>query len=305
MKLQPKQIIDGEEQHYVPRLLLRAWQVKTPKGIRVWTYDFASRSVNPQSVRNIMFEENYYDRSPGGSVDPFISPIENRVAPTLARIRHLRELPPLSPSEQRMLALFVSIQLLRTPIIRSTLERIKVGTFSRPDGREAASPAEFDECYPEMTATDVQFDFLTSWSFKYAKHLFTKLWTVDITPPDAPLVISDNPVFTRHQFSFDDANEQLRQSTFYLPIDPHLVLAFIPHHLVQPLKPSYRRGVNNQMLSGKAYIDQKEVALLNECQAFQASRYLVGDSPDFSWLSQIDRRKRKSKSSDTEIDGQP
>ncbi len=112
--------------HFVPQFYLRAFldpNSTYPSDPYLWYYDKHLDEVKCRSPKNVAARVGFY-RSPalerkGQSLETLYTTIESRAAPVLARLRSGRFF--MSRSERRSLLIFVALQIIRTPLMRSVL----------------------------------------------------------------------------------------------------------------------------------------------------------------------------------------
>src|SRR5258708_630870 len=116
--------------HYVPRFLLRNFQIPGRRGW-VWSYR-RNLSPRPMAIKTIAQEEDYYDIKsvvPGvdkDEVDRLLAFSENAAAPIVTRLLNATS-SSLSREEHDNLVGFVGLLATRTPAMRETLASVQVG----------------------------------------------------------------------------------------------------------------------------------------------------------------------------------
>ncbi len=120
----------AQHQHYVPKLLLRAFlsrDAKRAEKRQVHVFDFEDERSFPASIDKIMgetrFNDFWVDDETLASIEPWASRIESHVAPLVDRIRAEKTLERTSV-EFGDLSLLVAFQFVRTKGIRLLPERL-------------------------------------------------------------------------------------------------------------------------------------------------------------------------------------
>lgn len=121
---------DPKLQHYVPCLLLKHFafgQQKQYRRRRVWVFDKWTQKKYARSIGDVAAENGFYDVDTldgPASLEPWLQEKETTAASLISRIVHSESLASLTAVDREGLALFVAIQLLRTPHTRHAIQSI-------------------------------------------------------------------------------------------------------------------------------------------------------------------------------------
>jgi hypothetical protein len=119
-----------KNQHYVPKFLLKNFS--SHSGTHIWTFDKIAvakkwKAIDELSIKSVASDEYFYDRGVDHEHDSFeyqLGQIENGIAPIISRLISSHDLFQLSGDEKELLALFISLQMLRTKGGLMNVERI-------------------------------------------------------------------------------------------------------------------------------------------------------------------------------------
>lgn len=187
-------------QHYVPRFLLRRFASGTGRRRsrhRLWVYDKWSRRSFPRTVQNAAAENGFYDLDFNNlrvTLEGSLANLEGRAAPCFATVVNEGALSSLSDEDRRVIALFVAVQLLRTPQHRFVQERLRedfVELYEQCGVPREPDPEKFD---PAEAARKLSMDTVIRDAPGFARILLTKQWVLFQAPRTAPFWISDHPV---------------------------------------------------------------------------------------------------------------
>jgi len=119
-------------QHYVPRLHLRRFPSKHGKDT-VYCFDKQNKRSFRTSVSNIAAEDFFYDDKTElvPEVENFLEKLERRTGGPYSKITENENLSCLKNKEKTTLALFLGIQMVRTPGTRSSVRGIVEGIYER------------------------------------------------------------------------------------------------------------------------------------------------------------------------------
>src|ERR1022692_3755339 len=113
-------------QHYVPQFLLRNF-ASSPRGKQIFVFDKSSGRSFPASINAVASKRAFYDFEVAGSiesVDPLLTKMESVTSTLIAKIVRARNLRGLSHTDKKMVALFATVQKLRTDSRRKQLKSL-------------------------------------------------------------------------------------------------------------------------------------------------------------------------------------
>lgn len=187
--MQPKSS-NPKNQHYVPQFLLRNF-AQEPKQ-QVWVYDKLKGRAFQTSIRNVAAENAFYDiKLPDGvfTAEKLLGELEADAAGFIRKVLSEQNVLCLNEAERKMLALFVSVQMLRIPqqidflCQMNDLVRGKWGEF---DGMPSVADQRHTAREIMITSVPMAVDFVPE--------LLTKRWLLLKAHPEQEFMISDNPV---------------------------------------------------------------------------------------------------------------
>ena len=119
---------ESKKHHYVPQSLLKLFSVD---GTREWIYVFdkSSGKAFKASIKNVGSQNDFNKletESGTWNFEHIFSEVDGRLANLLSQIQQARNLSVLTADDRRDWADMVAVQLLRTPIMRTTMTQIAV-----------------------------------------------------------------------------------------------------------------------------------------------------------------------------------
>lgn len=115
--------IKVENQHYVPKFLLRNFTSRKKK--KLWVYDKQEENTYSTNVKNTATERNFYVLKNGDneiSIEPWFALLDSKAGEVVSQIIHSESIQGLSKEEWDWFILFVAFQFIRT---RQQLETLK------------------------------------------------------------------------------------------------------------------------------------------------------------------------------------
>jgi len=281
-----------DSQHYVPRLLLKHFVFGTKQ---VFVFDKQTERPFPKAIKKVACGVGFDDCEVGGepfSIDPLLKKIENQASPIIDSLVAMRSLRVLSGPDKKMLALFATVQMLRTDgrrkelkglidSVRDAVERAgidpsKVQGFEFLDMEQTRVAAITS--LPEL-ARDLLPEFLNKSLILYS------------TTEEHPFYISDNPV-VRFNLNQDPLRSTLGLRTrgiqIYLPISSTLCLGF--------LCPSINLPLGVRFLGRPLSLSPANVEHFNSLEVLNAEQFVYSKRDDFALVhamfSQMPEAKR-------------
>jgi hypothetical protein len=191
-----------DSQHYVPRLLLKHFVFGSIN--QVFVFDKLTERPFPKSIRKVACGPGFDDCEVGGvpySIDPLLKKIENFASPIIDRIVAKRSLRALNASDREMLALFATVQMLRTDARRKELKDLIDGLHDavKRAGMDSDKVRGFDFLDMEQTRV-AAITSLAELATDLLPEFLNKRWVLYSTTEEHPFYISDNPVarFKKH-----------------------------------------------------------------------------------------------------------
>lgn len=291
--MRPKQP-EAWKHHFVPRSLLRYFR---PPGDDEYLYVFNKHKGNAfrASLMNAGSENGFNTLEEGGETINFESDFDDvdaLLATSLREIHHARNLSTLSVKQRLDWSELVAVQVVRTPIVRSTvmatfedLNRQVVEMFGV--GLDTDGPSENDS---RMAARRL---------FKDRKELVQSLTEKDMVlfepPGDAFFRISDRPVTVQSSLPFGDTGFASRGVAIYMPLGPQLMLGMMCPSIGRTLKKisfdklELHRDVRARLMALReglatgsvVQLDQTMVTRHNALQIAGSKQFVYGATENF------------------------
>jgi hypothetical protein len=218
---------ESKKHHYVPRSLLRYFSVNGV-GRHIHVFDKVSGKSYPSSLDNAGSENDYNKlHTDNGilNVEPEFDEPDGRLAELLRQMHGSRNVSALTARDRRDWADMAAVQILRTPITRTTLSSITadfVGVLAEcglPHTDEMRLPSEND-------AKRSTFEMLgdrDAWRLA----LEDKDFVLFEPSGAARFWLSDNPVVRQSMVPYGDGGLSSPGVAVYLPLGPDLALGMI------------------------------------------------------------------------------
>ncbi len=241
---------NGENQHYVPRFLLKNFCPPLGNKETIDVFDKRELRLFKANISKIAAEIDFNVINTLGhrvSLENGYTAIENVAAPLVAKLRTARTLTVLTSEERYTLAIFAGSMFLRNARLRGDIKAIGARIkeiVSANFGKRALTPevssADSDE-YAKHMASYIHFDEVKT----YADMFLEKDWL--LVGPDAggSFVLSDNPVVMHNDNDYGPYGNfgiLVPGIYIYLPVAPDLVLGFWCPSNRKRLLENFRRG---------------------------------------------------------------
>jgi len=296
-------------QHYVPQFLLRNFA--SGRGNRIFVFDKTNRKTFPASIQKVAAARGFYDCEVDGiaqSIDPLITKMERAASNIIRKIVGGRSLSDLGDTQRAMIALFTSVQKLRTEARRAELKALMA------DFHDAVKRAGWDpdkvNGFEFLDEEETRVHTITSLG-QLARELMPgfldKTWILFGSSYEHPFYISDNPV------TLFNSNQDLVRSTLgigvpgieiYLPLSSTLCLGFLCPTIETTIRGSYDLAktlghpVPPEVHALICAIDREAAVALdpsnimhhNSLQVCSAERFVFSGSDDFSLAREMLRQ---------------
>jgi hypothetical protein len=116
-----------EDQHSVPKLLLKNFSVPL-KPNQIVVFDKQDERTFRTNIRNISSERAFYDIEVGKlslSMDRSLQNVESTTSTIIRSLIETEQLPGPDSTERCLLSLFVAVQFLRVPNVRTQISSMK------------------------------------------------------------------------------------------------------------------------------------------------------------------------------------
>jgi hypothetical protein len=293
-------------QHYVPQFVLRNFASGRSK--QIYVFDKATGKTFKTAVRNVASESGFYDFQVGEqahSLDPLLTKVEEATKEILRKILQMRTLDWLGESDRATMALFTTVQMLRTTAQRNqffdTNQQMRAAIE-----RRGGDPDNFTgfQTLTEEEARIESIQMLPKLALDVAPHFIEKSWVLYRTPSQHTFYISDNPIALQNTMNQDPLRGTLGVAVpgieIYFPISGTVCLGFLcasieamilDGHLKtrergQPI-PAFDKWI--EPFKGRTPLDmeRENVTNLNSLQVIQAERYVFSANGDFSLIREM------------------
>lgn len=197
----------SEDQHYVPRILLRGFLAAPKEKEQIWVFDkHENRSFRTQ-IRNIASERNFYELDSGsssGKIESIFSDLESKTVGVIEQIVADQSLAGLSAEQKGWLAVFITTQSLRTKHFREILKTLSDG-YRDHIASLGFDPKQVEGFFPIETEDDLKIASIAQFKDQVKSHaelLKQKVVFLSKTSIDRPFWISDHPVVMHNSQDF-------------------------------------------------------------------------------------------------------
>jgi hypothetical protein len=252
------QAMNAQNQHYVPKFILRNFLAETDKE-QVAVYDKQEDRSFTTSIKNIMAERRFHDFKFEDWVVSFENiacRIEDHVLPVYGKVVAQRRLDK-TPEETAALALLMAFQLIRTkehrdlPLHLDDLLRQKIeshgGRIEDIQGYKPLPPEELKKLHLREMKNQVG---------EYTKILAEKDFLLQASSPGRSFYLGDHPVCMHNQLDLAPCGNiglAVRGIEIYLPLASDLTLCAFCPSVLSGLRRDLEaaKTANDQYLSGE------------------------------------------------------
>jgi len=275
-------VTEAKTQHCVPRFYLDAFcktKVRKRKPKRVIAVrDLREEKSFPTGLNNVACVNRYYDVAVSDqvavTVDPGLQRLESLAARAIETLRGSMSIGGLTQTQRGAIALFVTVQSVRGPSLRRSLEAQpkKMLEYLRKLGPIASELEQELESRTPDDATFLHISLIEEVPKLYPL-LAGRAWRLSMAPDGSRCCTSDTPVFKYNKHKptpFGNLGFRSPGVIFELALNPHAILS-----IAEPEMYDIRDG---------EVIDLTEDNVLHyhSYLAFSADRYLYAkDAADF------------------------
>lgn len=247
-------------QHFLPKCYLKNFSDSS----RIWIFDSKNKKIFNSKIDNIFRQNHFYticneDGSKDYSVERFLSGIEGKATST---IKKLIKITPINWFDKYFLALFVSLQAIRTPMFELKCNEIE----ERIQKEELRSIfCSISKTVEYMNKKGIQnvdskrfFEFIQKSDFKISFHrnnsiismlelwhsicdvLLTYDWEFYYSDKAAEFVSCDNPFVIINRFKTDPHKIGYPNAIHLMPLTKHICL-----RMLQKGKKIFRGNLNS------------------------------------------------------------
>jgi hypothetical protein len=224
-----------ENQHYVPKLLLRNF-ISNPGAKRgserIWAFNKETGIAFNPNIRGIAAQFGFYDLEDKDGVVSFegsLCVLEDRVKPALDRIMAERSLANLTAEDRGWLPLFCAIQFLRVEQSREMARQLNEGLVQKIV-QTGGDPARVDG-FKVMDEADVKthaITFMMESARDFADIITSKCFFLMEAPEEISFYIGDNPLVMHNRRDlrpYGNIGLAVPGIEIYLPVSPWLTVA--------------------------------------------------------------------------------
>lgn len=287
--------------HYVPQFLLRRFN-NSDKKIHVFdkweSRDFAT------STRNVASEKGFYDIQTDSGVESRehdLTALENYARPAITAVTDTNSLAETSDSDRARIAVYLSVQMLRTRAYRDMVRQMNDGLIETMPTKSFGDSSELDEYFfrndEQLKSESISH---LSMARELYPHLLSKAWILNSPPPDESFLISDNPLVKRNFH----APESMRSNgglaspgiQIYFPLSPGLILSLLCPTLVLPFQtlkaenPELPNPISDAISTGCTFaIPSESVVYCNSLQISNSTRFVFSCDGNFELAKEMVR----------------
>ncbi len=292
----------SKNHHSVPQAILRHFSIDGVSE-QVWGFDKNKGEMipHPVGIASAACEADFNTLDIYGEkicLEDIFHPIENMVEPLIRRrIIQRGTVTGLSDYDRRYVELFVTVQLLRVKIVRTTLTTV-VADLAKSMRLAGLDP---DELANFAIPSDAEAKIASFACLSGARELAASLQRKDVLLFDAKsdvFWISDNPVVMHNAFPYSGMGLDAPGVEIYFPLTPRYVLAFYCPSIVTkieevmsldlPTEATLRyQGIISGIRKGVPVDATEYVRFLNSLQVSYSSRFVYSSTPDFDLAKRL------------------
>jgi hypothetical protein len=235
----------GEQQHYVPRFLLKNFSHgKKPK---IFVYDKWNGKRFHTNIKNVASETGFYDlelENIALTVEPQLAHLETNTSEIIKKLIKDRNIKALSENQVVTFALFLAVQFVRTKEHRLRFEDLQkvLARKLRDMGASEENISEVTES-PHNIPEDKLFGLRSLVTAKeFIPHFLNKAWVLLETIPQNPFFISDNPIGLHNEMDYGPYGNlglAVKGIEIYFPISSTLCLNLLCPTIAEEFRKAY------------------------------------------------------------------
>jgi|SRR3972149_1443164 len=312
--------MQGEQQHYVPRFLLKNFaHGKKPK---IFAYDKSNDKRFHTNIKNVAAENGFYDLEVEDGVltmEPNLAHLEANTSGIIKKLIKDRNIKSLSEDEVAILALFLAVQFVRTKEHRLKFEHLGKQVAQKLHDMRGVSKENIKELIrsSESVPEDKLFGLRSLVKAKeFVPHFLNKAWVLLETTPKNPFFISDNPIGLHNDMDFGPYGNlglAAKGIQIYLPISSTLCLNLLCPTLAEEFvkaydnlklldqaaseladsaikRPALARAFCDGLVNGTPIkVVEDNVTMINSLQVVYSSRFVYCESNGFELVERMIR----------------
>lgn len=307
----------GEQQHYVPRFLLKNFaRGKKPK---IWGYDKSNDKQFHTNIKNVAAENGFYDLEVEDGVltfEPGLAHLEANTSGIIKKLVTERSIRTLDEHEVAILAAFLAVQFVRTKEHRLRFEHLGE-LFAQKLRDMGASEDNIGELTKSSTGLPegklIGFRSIIG-AKEFVPHFLNKVWVLFETSHKHPFYISDNPITLHNEQDhgpYGNIGLAVRGIEIYLPISTTLCLGLLcptiaeefqnAHEnilLLDQTSPGLADAVMKRPEAARAFCEglvngtpiqiiEDSVTMINSLQVMYASRFVYSEIDSFDLVKRM------------------
>jgi hypothetical protein len=234
----------AENQHYVPKMLLRSFSFSKGKGEYLHAYDkHLERTFTPE-LKNIAAERGFYDLKSedleGVSLEPVFTSLEGFTAKAFAKLVAARNLAVLDSQDKTWIGIFAATQHLRTKNFRRMTSEIDARVRQKISdlGGDIDNVENYVPFKGEEDVKTFANYFMVSNLREFSNLMMIKHWSLYETTLENPFVIGDHPVVLHNNIDmgpYGNLGLALKGIQIYLPLSPTLTLGLLCPSIIKEM----------------------------------------------------------------------
>lgn len=307
----------GEQQHYVPRFLLKNFtHGKKPK---IFVYDKSNNKRFQTNIKNIAAENGFYELElPDGilTLEPGLAHLEANAAGIIKKLVYEKTIKALNEDEVAILAVFLAVQFVRTKEHRLRFEHLGK-LFSQKLRDMGATEENIEEVTkgPVGVPEDKLIGLKSVLGAKeFVPYFLNKVWVLFETTRKYPFFISDNPLTLHNEIDhgpYGNIGLAVRGIEIYLPISTTLCLGLLcptiaeefqkAHQnmkMLDQMAPGFADSVMNKPAAAREFCEglvngtpisiiEDNVTMINSLQVMYSSRFVYCETDSFGLVERM------------------
>lgn len=281
---------ESKRHHYVPKSLLKYFSADSARK-QIYVFDKSCGKASLKSIRKFAGLEYNFNKlmtkNGAWNFEHIFQKVDDRLGDLLKQIHQTRDVSVLTADDRRDWADMFAVQLLRTPIMRTTMTQLAADIV----GSLAESGFAKSEDFSMPTDNDSRWNMIKK--FQNRDSLRSALEDKDFVlfegSASTAFLISDHPVVRQSTVPYGDSGLSSPGVGVYLPLGPDIVLAMLCKSVrknlstlpIEALK-IHHVALREGLRTGKPVRQSdSSVANFNELQIAGSSRFLYGPQNAF------------------------
>lgn len=217
---------ESKKHHFVPQSLLKYFSADSSRK-QIYVFDKSCGKSSLKSIKKYAGLEHDFNKleTEDGvrNFEHIFQDVDNRLANLLKQIHQSRDVSVLTDDDRRDWADMVAVQLLRTPLMRTTMTKVMADLVGTLTENGLAEPEDFPLPTDNDSRRSAVKMFLNRDSLRSA--LEGKDFVLFESTGSTPFLISDHPVIRQSTVPYGDSGLSSSGVGIYLPLGSNLVLA--------------------------------------------------------------------------------